>query len=163
VATVDSSYSAGLEALRTFLLGASGDISTFKAWAKAAINGDILLKCTPSTIAASPGSAAWEEDILVTLETNDGELINCYSGYVTLAVADTSTAGTASILTSAGTTAGVATMTDGQLWVKLKGDAAAWNTANTATLAVNATANNPGLVGASGIATATCVLTIGAS
>ena len=157
MATVDTNWPTGLESLRAGL--AQGDmqgvIADTKAFLKAH-SGDFVIKCTPATVAKAATNLAWTQEVVITLETNDGELHKWYNGNITLAVADTAT-GTAAINPAAGARA----MTNGSLTVTLSGDAGSsyWAAASTATLTASATANNPGLVQGSLIANATCVVT----
>ena len=157
MATVDTGYQTGVESLRSGLgmLSMNGDVDEVKAFLKAA-SGDFVIKCTPATVAKTATSEAWTQDVVVTLETNDGELHKWYNGNITLAVADTGT-GTAAIDPAAGAHA----MTNGSLTVTLSGDAGSsyWANTQTATLTASVTSNNPGLVQGSLIANATCVVT----
>ena len=57
----------------------------------------MVLNVSPSTATESAGSTGFTKTFTVTLESADGEVNTWYNGSVTLAVADTSTAGTASI------------------------------------------------------------------
>jgi hypothetical protein len=134
-------YNPGMESLRTALAfgGMQSDPNEWKAFFKA-LSGDIVLKCTPATAAPAPTSAAWEQSVLITLETADGERHKWFSGKLALAVADTSTAGTASI----DPTETAPYMTDGAYTVKIKGNAAAWLATETATLTVNVADQDPG-------------------
>ncbi len=155
MATVDTGWTAGQEELRQGLLNGACDIGVVKSFVKA-LSGDLKLVCTPATVAKTATSEAWTQDAVVTLETNDGEPCTWYNGNITLAVADTGT-GTASISPAAGAHA----MTDGALTVTLSGDAGTsyWANTQTATLTASVTANNPGLVQGSLIASATSVVT----
>jgi hypothetical protein len=147
-------YNPGMEQLRTDMCtgGMTGTIADMKAFMKA-LSGDIVLKVTPATATPAPTSAAWSQSVVVSLETADGERHKWYSGPVTLAVADTSTAGTAAISPAAG----AHYMTDGALTVTLSGNAAAWLNAETATLTATAVAQQ-GLLNVA-ISATTCVLT----
>lgn len=154
MATVNTSFTSGMEALRSQLLNGDGNINVTQSFIKA-LSGDLKLVCTPATVSKAATSSAWTQTVVVTLTTNNGEPCSWYNGNVTLSVADTSSAGTAAISPAAG----ARPMTDGSLTVTLSGDAAAWLAADTATLTVAPTANNPGVVAGSLIANATCVVT----
>jgi hypothetical protein len=149
----DVTYNPGMESLRTGLAngGMTGELTNIKALFKA-LSGDIVVKCTPATATPAPTSAAWSQVVSVALETADGERHTWYSGPITLAVADTSTAGTAAISPAAG----AHLMTDGVLSVTLSGAAAAWLNAETATLTASLVAQQ-GLAGLA--ASGTCVVT----
>lgn len=154
MATQTVTWTDGQEAVRSGLLNGDGDVANVKAFL-AAMSGDIVIKCTPATKNKTATSAAWEETIVVTLETNAGVRHSWYNGNITLAVGDTSTAGTAAISPAAG----ARQMTDGALTVTLSGAAASWLATETATLTASVTSNNPGLVAGSLIANATSVIT----
>jgi hypothetical protein len=134
-------YNPGMESLRTgFAEGdMRGTLTDTKAFMKA-LSGDIVLKCTPATATPAPTAAAWSTPVVITLETADGELHKWFSGKLLLAIADTSTAGTASI-DPTGTSP---YMVDGSYTVNIKGDAAEWLNAETATLTVNVADQDPG-------------------
>lgn len=133
-------YNSGLESLRSGLgmLSMNGDVTEVKAFLKA-LSGDIVLKCTPATATPAPTSAAWSTPVLITLETADGERHKWFSGKLALAIADTSSAGTASI----DPTSTAPYMVDGAYTVNIKGNAAAWLNAETATLTVNVADQDP--------------------
>ena len=147
-------YNPGLESLRTGLMNGDmlGILTDTKAFLKAC-SGDIVLKCSPATYSIPATAAAWSRAVQVRLETADGELHKWYSGPVTIAVGDTSSAGTAAI----SPTAGAYYMTDGVLDVTLSGAAAAWLAADTATLTATAVAQQ-GLLNVA-ITAKTCVVT----
>lgn len=147
-------YNCGMESLRTGLCEGDmrGTLTDTKAFLKAC-SGDIVLKVTPATAVPKPTSAAWTQVVNVTLETADGEQHKWYSGPVTLAIADTSTAGTATIAPAAG----ARYMTDGLLAVTISGNAAAWLNSETVTLTATAVAQQ-GLLNVA-ISATTCVLT----
>lgn len=134
-------YNPGMESLRSGLgmLSMNGDVTEVKTFLKA-LSGDIVLKCTPATATPAPTSAAWSTPVLITLETADGERHKWFSGKLLLAIADTSSAGTASI----DPTATGPYMVDGAYTVNIKGNAAAWLNADTATLTVNVADQDPG-------------------
>lgn len=134
-------YNSGLESLRSGLgmLSMNGDVTEVKAFLKA-LSGDIVLKCTPATATPAPTSAAWSTPVVITLETADGERHKWFSGKLLLAIADTSTAGTAAI----SPTATGPYMVDGAYTVNITGDAKAWLNSETVTLTVNVADQDPG-------------------
>jgi hypothetical protein len=138
----DVTNGTGVEDLRAYLGGYDNSgASCFQALMKA-LSGDIVLKCTPATATPAPTEAAWEQTVLVSLETADGERHSWFNGKLALAIADTSTAGTASIYP----TETAPYMTDGAYTVKIKGDAAAWlaGTKQVETIQVTAGASSAG-------------------
>jgi hypothetical protein len=98
----------------------------------AAMSGDIVMTITPATVAPVPTSAAWTRDVVVSIENAAGDvhtwLTQDYT--TTVSIADTSTAGTASIAsTTLSISEGVATIT-------VSGDAADWLDTETDTLTI---------------------------
>jgi hypothetical protein len=98
----------------------------------AAMSGDIVMSITPATAAPAPTSAAWTRDVVVSIENAAGDvhtwLTQDYT--TTVSIADTSTAGTASIAsTTLSISEGVATIT-------VSGDAADWLDTETDTLTI---------------------------
>jgi hypothetical protein len=67
-----------------------------------ALSGDIVWVCNPATATPAPTSAAWTRDVIITLETAAGEVHTWFDDAITtgVSIADTSTAGTASILST---------------------------------------------------------------
>ena len=127
-----------------------------------ALSGDIVLAVTPATATQAATTAAWEKEVTIKLQTADGEVHKWFSGKLALAIADTSTAGTASI----DPTATAPYMVNGEYTVKIKGSAAAWLATETATLTVNVGDQDPsggttdyGVLGYA-VAAKTCVVTI---
>lgn len=151
-------YTQGMEDIRTGLEsgGMRGEKGDIKALFKA-LSGDIALKCTPATATPAPTAAAWTQAVVVSLETADGERHKWYSGPVTLAIADTSSSGTATISPAAG----ASYMTDGALTVTISGNAAAWLNSETVTLTASIAAQHTGDTAILGyvVANKTCVLT----
>ena len=133
-------YNPGMESQRTGFMNGDmlGTLADTKAFFKA-MSGDIVLKCTPATATPAPTAAAWSTPVVITLETADGERHKWFSGKLLLAIADTSSAGTASI----DPTATGPYMVDGAYTVNIKGNAAAWLNAETATLTVNVADQDP--------------------
>jgi hypothetical protein len=98
----------------------------------AAMSGDIVMTITPETVTPAPTSAAWTRDVVVSIENAAGDvhtwLTQDYT--TTVSIADTSTAGTASIAsTTLSISEGVATIT-------VSGDAADWLDTETDTLTI---------------------------
>lgn len=97
-----------------------------------AMSGDIVMVIDPETVAPAPTSAAWTRNVKISIETAAGEkhgwLNAAYT--TTLSIADTSTAGTASI------TSTTLTIVDGEAIVVVSGDAADWLNTETDTLTV---------------------------
>jgi len=95
--------------------------------------GDYVIVCDPATTTPEPTSEAWTQEVVVTLETADGEVHTWYNGPIKLAIDDTSIAGTASIDPAAGEH----NMTNGKLTVTVSGDAKDWLNGDTVTLTVS--------------------------
>jgi len=97
-----------------------------------ALAGDMAFKCTPATITRAATAALWTRTVVVTLETAAGALHDWYNATVTtgVSIADTSTAGTASIPST------TLTFVNGKATVVVAGDAAAWLATETDTLTV---------------------------
>lgn len=133
-------YNTGMEAMRAGLATGAmmGELTDIKALFKA-FSGDIVLKCTPATATPTPTAEAWTQDVLITLETADGERHKWFSGKLALGIADTSTAGTASI----DPTETAPYMVDGAYTVTIEGDAQDWLNTETATLTVNVADQDP--------------------
>lgn len=152
---------AGAEALKDYLLngktsGTAGSSANGKEGFTALLKGlagDYVLSCSPSTATKAPTSSAWSQTVTVSLKTAAGEVHTWYNGPVKLAVADTSSAGTASISPSAGNQM----MTDGTLTVTLSGNAANWLNGETATLTV--AVPDTTAIGGWTTSSATCVVT----
>ena len=97
-----------------------------------ALSGDIVMVIDPETVAPAPTSAAWTRNVKISIQTASGEvhkwLNQAYA--TTLSIADTSTAGTASI------TSTTLTLVDGEATVVVSGDAQNWLDTETDTLTV---------------------------
>ena len=98
-----------------------------------AMSGDIVFAITPATVAPAPTSAAWTRDVVVEVQDASGSVHTWINqDYATaLAIADTSTAGTASI------TSTTLSIVNGRAVVTVSGDAVAWLNAETDTLTVS--------------------------
>lgn len=97
-----------------------------------AMSGDMVITITPETVAPAPTSAAWTRTVLIEVETAAGELHSWLNKATTsiLSIADTSTAGTASIAST------TLTLVNGQAAVVVSGDAQDWLDTETDTLTV---------------------------
>ena len=98
-----------------------------------AMVGDIVFTITPATVAPAPTGEAWTRDVVVEVQDASGNTHTWLNkDYATsIAIADTSTAGTASI---ASTTLAIV---EGRAVVTVSGDAVAWLNAETDTLTVS--------------------------
>lgn len=85
------------------------------------VSGDLVLDVTANETKAATAEA-WTKTINIALKTAAGGLHKWYNGPITLAVTNTSSAGTASITPAAGSH----NMTDGELSVVMAGDEADW-------------------------------------
>lgn len=97
-----------------------------------AFAGDIVFVVDPATVAPVPTSSAWTRTVTVTLETAAGEVHTWFNKAITsgVSIADTSTAGTASIPST------TLTFTEGRATVVVSGDEADWLDTETDTLTV---------------------------
>lgn len=97
-----------------------------------AMSGDIVWVVSPATVAPAPTSAAWTRTVYVELQTAAGELHEWFTDAIAsgVSIADTSTAGTASIPST------TLTITNGRGSVVVSGDEADWLDGETDTLTV---------------------------
>ncbi len=98
----------------------------------AAMEGDIALDISPATVAPAPTSAAWTRNVVLTLQTAAGvthEWMN-KAFTTTLSIADTSTAGLATIVST------TLTFVKGVATIVVSGDAQDWLDTETDTLTV---------------------------
>jgi len=98
-----------------------------------AMSGDIVFVITPATVAPVPTSAAWTRDVVVEIQDASGNRHTWLNGdYATsLTIADTSTAGTATI------TSTTLSIDEGRAVVTVSGDAVDWLATETDTLTVS--------------------------
>jgi hypothetical protein len=94
--------------------------------------GDIVLVIAPETVAPLPTAAAWTRVVNISIENAAGDVHNWLSGSfeTTLSIADTSTAGTASIAST------TLVIKNGKASIVVSGDAASWLDTETDTLTV---------------------------
>ncbi len=111
-----------------------GDAIKRQRLLREALGGDILFVLSPATVAPSPTSAAFTRDVFITVENAAGEVHEWFNEVITtgVAIADTSTAGTATIPST------TLTVVDGRVTVVVSGDAQDWLAAETDTLTVAA-------------------------
>lgn len=97
-----------------------------------AMSGDMVIVITPETVAPEPTAAAWTRNVLIEVETAAGELHMWLNKATTsiLSIANTSTAGTASIVST------TLTLVNGQANIVVSGDAQDWLDTETDTLTV---------------------------
>ena len=97
-----------------------------------AMSGDLVMSISPATVAPVPTSEAWTRNVVVQIKTAAGEvhewLNDTYA--TTVSIADTSTAGTASIAST------TLTLVKGQATIVVSGDAADWLDTETDTLTI---------------------------
>lgn len=98
-----------------------------------AMAGDIVMVISPTTVTTSPTSSAWTRDVVIELQTAGGEvhtwLDKDYA--TTLSIADTSIAGTASIVST------TLSINKGRAVVTVSGDAQDWLDTETDTLTIS--------------------------
>ena len=87
-----------------------------------AMEGDMVLDISPATVSTSPTAAAWTRNVVLTLQNAAGDTHTwCDMVFTTtLSVGDTSSAGTATIVTT------TLTFVDGTATIVVSGDAQAW-------------------------------------
>lgn len=97
-----------------------------------AMAGDIVMVIDPETVTPAPTSSAWTRDVKVSIQTASGEVHRWLNqSYATTAsIANTSTAGTASIVST------TLTLVDGEATITVSGDAEAWLDTETDTLTI---------------------------
>jgi hypothetical protein len=97
-----------------------------------AMAGDMVLSILPATVTPLPTAAAWTRTVTIQLKTAAGEVHRWLDKAfaTTLSIANTSTAGTATIAST------TLTLTKGEARIVVSGDAAAWLNAETDTLTV---------------------------
>jgi len=114
------------------------------------MSGDLVFVVDPATATPEPTAEAWTQDIIITLETSAGQIHEWFNDTITTAIAATndSSAGTASMEST------TLAFVNGRATAQLKGDAAAWEDAETAT----ATVSSQTVLGYT-VAEKTCVVT----
>ena len=117
-----------------------------------AMSGDMVIVIDPETSTPAPTSSAFTTDVRISVQTAGGDvhkwLNEAYT--TTLSIADTSTAGTASIAST------TLTLVDGEAVVTVSGDAADWLDTETWTLTVgNITVMGYTVTGGTSVATFT--------
>jgi len=97
-----------------------------------ALAGDMVFVVTPATVAPAPRATAWTRTVVVELQTAAGEVHSWFDRAITtgVSIADTSTAGTATIPST------TLTFVNGKASVVVSGDAANWLNTETDTLTV---------------------------
>ena len=138
---------AKLNSLNSASLGAQNQkIATMAT----ALQGDITMTIDPETVNRSATSSAWTRNVTITLVDSNGLVHNWLNDTfaTTLSIADTSTAGTASI----GST--TLTIVEGKAVVTVSGDAQDWLATETDTLTVgNITVNGNTVTGGTSVQT----------
>jgi hypothetical protein len=94
--------------------------------------GDMLFVVTPATLVSVPLSTAWTRTVIIELQDAEGNVHQWFNKAITtgVAIADASTAGTATIPST------TLTFEDGQASVVVSGDAEDWLNTETDTLTV---------------------------
>lgn len=113
-------------------IGISPELRNYLTAIEKAMAGDIVFKCTPAIVAPKPRSTAWTRTVTVTVETAGGIVHKWFNKAITtgVSIADTSTAGTATIPST------TLTFVEGKATVVITGDAQAWLNSETDTLTV---------------------------
>jgi hypothetical protein len=99
-----------------------------------AMAGDLVFVATPATVNRAATSSAWTRTVVIELRTAAGERHTWFNKAITsgASIADTSTAGTASIPST------TVTYTEGRATIVVSGTAAAWLATETNTLTIAA-------------------------
>jgi hypothetical protein len=120
---------ARLASEQSYSLGAHNKEQRLQAEAMA---GDMVMVIAPTTVAPAPTSAAWSRNVVISVKNAAGDvhtwLNDSYT--TTLSIADTSTAGTASIDST------TLTLVNGVVTVVVSGDAQDWLDTETDTLTI---------------------------
>ena len=97
-----------------------------------ALAGDMVFVVTPATVTPAPTSEAWTRTVTCELQDAAGNVHKWFNKAITtgVSIADTSTAGTASIPST------TLTFADGKATVVVSGDAEDWLNTETDTLTV---------------------------
>ena len=97
-----------------------------------ALNGDMVFSITPATVDRAATASAWTRDVEIVVQDSQGVVMAWLTQDFTntLSIADTSTAGTASIAST------TLSLVNGKATVTVSGDAASWVAAETDTLTV---------------------------
>lgn len=108
------------------------DLAGLSSIVEDAIQGDIVLDISPTTVAPVPTSSAWTRNVVLTLQNAAGETHTwCDMAFTTtLSVGDTSTAGTATIVST------TLTFVNGVATIVVSGDAQDWLDTETDTLTI---------------------------
>lgn len=98
-----------------------------------ALSGDIVMVIDPETVAPLPTSDAWTRNVRVSIQNAAGEVHEWLTAdyATTLAIADTSTAGTATIVST------TLSIVNGEAVVVVSGDAEDWLDTETDTLTIS--------------------------
>lgn len=118
--------------------------------AEQVVAGDIVLDISPATVGQDATAAAWTRDVVLTLKDSNGKVHEwCNMTFSTKAsIADTSTAGTASIASQD------ITFVSGSATITVSGDAASWLATETNTLTIaNLTINGVTVTGGTSVGT----------
>jgi MOSC domain-containing protein YiiM len=111
----------------------AGLVSSVTTTRDKGMSGDMVMVITPGTVNRAATAAAWTRSVVISIETAAGDvhawLNQAYAA--SLAIADTSAAGTATIVST------TLTLVNGQATIVVSGDAAAWLAVETDTLTVS--------------------------
>lgn len=121
-----------LNEVQTYGIGSAPELRRILKIKDKALSGDIVWRVSPTTVAPVPTAAAWTRTVQIYLETAAGELHEWFSDAIATgnSIADASTAGTASIVST------TLTIVRGRATVVVSGDEAAWLDTETDTYTV---------------------------
>jgi len=114
------------------LVGIQPELREYLKLKDKALSGDIVMVIDPETVTPAPTAAAWTRNVKISLQTAAGEIHTWLNkAYATTAsIANTSSAGTASIAST------TLTLVNGEATIVVSGDAEAWLNSETDTLTI---------------------------
>ncbi len=108
------------------------ELAALQALMEDAMQGDMVLEILPETVTPAPTAVAWTRNVVISLKNAAGDVHTWMDAAftTTLSIADDSTAGTATIVST------TLTFIDGVATIVVSGDAADWLNTETDTLTV---------------------------
>lgn len=116
---------------KSYIGGLRGFVNYMLMMMSKGMSGDMQFVITPATTTRAATSAAWTRVVKIELKAANGLVHKWFNGSLAVSIADTSSAGTASIVTT------TPTMTEGVCEVVISGSAAAWLADETNTLTLS--------------------------
>ncbi len=114
------------------MAGIQPELREYLSLTQKAMSGDLTMVIEPTAVVVVPTAAIWTRDVKISIQTAAGEIHSWLNAAfaTTASIADTSTAGTASIVST------TLTLIDGEAIITVSGDAAAWLNSETDTLTI---------------------------